>query len=85
MEMGDGLTSGSALKYQMSRRESTTKNTARKDSLRVISSGMATLNEVKGGNGSQLDSDERLPALRMPALHMPSDHGNQRDLARYVN
>jgi len=80
MEMGDGLTSGSALKYQMSRRESTTKNTARKDSLRVISSGMATLNEVKGGNGSQLDSDERLPALRMP-----SDHGNQRDLARYVN
>ena len=49
IEMGNGLTTGSPLKYQVSKRESTTKNPARKNALRVNSSGMVQRSE--GGNG----------------------------------
>ena len=46
MEMDNGLTSGSPLKYQVSRRENTTKNPARKDA--VNSSGMSVVQRPGG-------------------------------------
>jgi hypothetical protein len=49
MKMGDGLTSGSLLKYQVSRRENTTKNPARKDA--VNSSGMSVVQRPGSDGG----------------------------------
>ena len=43
------LTSGSALKYQLTKREVTTNNPARKDAFRVDSSGMAQRGEGEVG------------------------------------
>jgi hypothetical protein len=50
METGNGLTSGSLLKYWANKRKSTTKNPARKDALRSNSSAMVQRREGRVGS-----------------------------------